>query len=202
MNISELKEKYEIKKYIQKDKKGYIYFICNDSDNILYIGKTTCLEHRILIHYYNPVFCNKVFYYFECGIEQCEKIEIELIYKIKPQYNKIYKYYHKFDSPKKISSLIKKDLTNKIATQIKTKAKKVGIGVVSKNTKIHRQIIYNMFRPSINYGKSRKSISTKSLKNYFIVCDFLKIKIPKNLKDIYNKYLNCEAPILKVDECD
>ena len=92
MNIAKFmadNKNLEINKYARL-LESYIYLICEDNGDIMYVGSTTNLWARILQHSSRVEFYSKPIYYFPCPLEQCRNIERELINKIKPAFNVLY----------------------------------------------------------------------------------------------------------------
>ena len=69
------------------DKKGYIYFLFDDKNKLLYVGQTIYLESRVFNHLKNNEIPFSKCKYIEC--ERCEmnEIEFEFIVVNSPPYN-------------------------------------------------------------------------------------------------------------------
>jgi hypothetical protein len=69
-------------------KNGCVYFICDDDNEVIYIGGSIRLDVRIKEHLKNFEFCNKKFFFYSIPIEDLCNAERILIKKFKPKYNK------------------------------------------------------------------------------------------------------------------
>jgi len=101
MNISKLKEIekiYEIKK-ADPQTTGFIYFICDEKSEIVYIGKTKYLYSRLSYHSLRSDLKGYSFYYFEISKNKMKKVEKKLIREIKPPYNIQYNHSTKGNIP-------------------------------------------------------------------------------------------------------
>jgi len=91
MKIDELKENAEIKicQYeIPTVKSGVVYFICEDDNEVIYIGASINFKTRIKDHIKRPEFCNKKYFFFSVDINELCNTERRLIRNFKPKYNK------------------------------------------------------------------------------------------------------------------
>ena len=91
MNIDDLikeNKPFEIKKY-DPAIKNIIYFICEKSGEIIYIGSTTNLQIRLQSHATRVEFHGKSVFFLVClgPKSKCLKKERELIERIEPKYN-------------------------------------------------------------------------------------------------------------------
>lgn len=64
-----------------------VYFVCETNGDIIYIGSTMTLDHRLYVHNRNIRFYNKLFYYLKNTKEKCQLLENELICLVRPKYN-------------------------------------------------------------------------------------------------------------------
>lgn len=155
---------------------GYVYLICENNGEIVYIGSTVNAAIRFQQHSRKKELKGKQFFFFTCPQETRKKIEAELIYKIKPKYNTkcIYSYgvikkqgNHLINpgSLKIIRNLIKQVITEK------------GISLCRLQylTNIHRQTISNLLSED-------RAIQVCSIPKLQKICSVLRIDNKKLMK--------------------
>jgi len=151
---------------------GFVYLICDDQDNILYIGSTIDLRGRIYCHSMRPEFNGLNFYYTELDkTYKCRMLEEELIYIASPAYNTNCKNRTKFLShPLSISKRQLIPLKMKINKIMEERS--ITINDLYKKTHLHRFTIANFISMLNNKGNIHKS----SLEKYKIICEALGIE--------------------------
>jgi len=120
-------------------KGSFIYFICEPTGEIIYIGSTAFPQFRFRSHSEKIEFYDKPIYFFSCQIENCKELERKLIIKINPKYNIQYVVKksgrvngqqsgaeEKRKSAMRIRKQIKQIMANKKITRI-VLAKKLGV---------------------------------------------------------------------------
>ena len=87
MNIDNLikTKKYDVKKLDNQD--GYVYFICNETGVVIYVGTTMNLYQRVLTLQSHVNFHKKPIYYIRVPKEDCVAVEAMFIKRMCPKHN-------------------------------------------------------------------------------------------------------------------
>jgi len=136
-------------KRIDISKPNYrIYLICDESLEIIYIGKTATLYGRLKAHYTRAEFNNMPVYYFDCSEKDVHELEMSLIRKYKPEYNvqisnSVYGYVVNKDYQRSLKSptvRIKATLKKKIQLRYKYSSR------LAQEMQISRQLLFGWLK--------------------------------------------------------
>ena len=156
MNINELIERekqYRIQQAAGATT-GFIYFICDEKSEIVYIGKTKYLYSRLAYHSSRMDLKCDYFYYFEVSMGKIDEEEKRLINAIKPIYNIQNKIAPSMEMPLK-DKTVKQKNKNKITNQreIKYKINAKELKKIMKENKITQVMVATAL------GVTRQNIS-------------------------------------------
>lgn len=75
-------EKINVSEYF---KLGYVYYLW-DGDDVVYVGQSTALSHRIRQHLSSKLFDS--FSFIRCSIDEMDELEGREIMRLNPKYNR------------------------------------------------------------------------------------------------------------------
>jgi len=148
--------KFNIKKH-GEEQEGFVYFICEDDGEIIYIGSTISLHLRIVAHSLRIEFYNKPVFFFLNQKAECAALERKLIRQIKPKYN----IKCNPENKTKCNVTVRKDIAVKIRNKLIEVMKKNNISQtkLAKILGVSRQRVFSIINePTALYGETINKI--------------------------------------------
>lgn len=174
----------------------YVYRFINKDNEIIYVGKTNCMESRMYQHRNNKMPFYKEYYKIEYITFEKENeqsfYEILMINKFNPKYNIKDKYNTSFN----IEDIKENDW--KIYDEIKLYTDEEMSQIYNYYTKMtgrHQGHFKRMMKEKIKYARDdiEKSIRSENYKKFMILCQLQTNQMPKYINDnlsIFESYNN------------